>query len=627
MAAKHTWAFKARLRSRAFGWRGSHLACQRLKEAVTEIKKIARTDPVIAGDGVVSLVERIWPAFQDIDTSSGALGGAVYWAQGELLPIAIEAPADRKTRDKWLDCLWQAIEDDGVDYLSVVGSRWGELCGSREVASYWADRFLGLLRTAWSDRRPGNYVRGTGVWLYSLLAAGRHQELLEVLALQRFPFWHDRKFGMQALVSEGRTGEALTYAEASRGLNQPDAAIDAACEKLLLDLGRVNEAYEKYGLTASASSTGLATFRAIVKKYPGQDQKKILLDLATASGEPGRWFAAAKDARFLDLALEFVKTSRTDPRTLSRASRDLLKKDARFCLAVGRLAIEGFHPDHAAYVYAQNQVSVMSEQLTALKEMAPFADIISRAEDLYVPSAPPMSPLTKSYFTCWAFFDACAGPANETIGTTILGVGAAFGMYPELLRFIQLMQNSRMGFYIHHGREGNVSVLEDLVTTAVYRAIVPTGYAGRKNENWYVRLLPPPIAGGHGTCRLHHAIHRGPSGLRRLVGILPAYFPRHGWLRRLRAPHEIRANQGMLERLRFRSLREPPGRRDLSRRPSRHSREPPALRNIRGKWLEGLSLHKAELTGAQKRLWTIWNRSGVAKGRRSAIKPHRRSLG
>jgi len=30
-------------------------------------------------------------------------------------------------------------------------------------------------------------------------------------------------------------------------------------------------------------------------------------------------------------------------------------------------------PAHAAYVYTQNQVSVMSEQLTGLKEMAPFA--------------------------------------------------------------------------------------------------------------------------------------------------------------------------------------------------------------------------------------------------------------
>jgi hypothetical protein len=340
MTAKQTWTFRSRLRSRAFGWKGSHLACQRLKEAVTEIKKLARKDPVTAGDGVVSLMEWIWPSFQDVDTSSGALGSAVYWAQDELLPIAIEAPADRKTRDSWLDRLWQAIEDDGVDYLSLVGDRWGELCGSREVASYWADRFLGLLRTAWSDLRPGNYVRGTSVCLSSLLAAGRHQELLDVLALQRFPFWHNRKFGVQVLVSEGRMDEALAYAEASRGLNQPDAPIDVACEKILLDLGRVDEAYERYALTANGSSTGLATFRLIVRKYPGRDPKKILLDLATSSGEPGHWFAAAKDAGLLDLALEFAHTGRTDPRTLSRASRDLLKKDARFCLEVGRLAIQ-----------------------------------------------------------------------------------------------------------------------------------------------------------------------------------------------------------------------------------------------------------------------------------------------
>jgi hypothetical protein len=164
--------------------------------------------------------------------------------------------------------------------------------------------------------------------------------------------------------------------------------------------------------------------------------------------------------------------------------------------AVSQQELAGFHPAHAAYIYTQNQVSVMSEQLTALKEIAPFADILSKAEDLYMPSAPPMSPLTTSYFTCWAFFDACAGAANETIGTTILEIGAAFGMHPELLRLIRLMQGSRMGFYIHHGREGNVSILEDLVTTAVYRAIVPAGYRGRKNENWYVRLLPPPIPGG-----------------------------------------------------------------------------------------------------------------------------------
>jgi hypothetical protein len=163
---------------------------------------------------------------------------------------------------------------------------------------------------------------------------------------------------------------------------------------------------------------------------------------------------------------------------------------------VSQKDLAGFHPAHAAYIYTQNQASVMSEQLTALKEMGPFVDIISRAEDLYMPSAPPMSPLTTSYFSCWAFFDACVGPANETIGTTILEVAAAFGMHADLLRLMRLMQDSRMGFYIHREREGDVSVLQDLVNGAVYRAIVPAGYKGQKNENWYIRLLPPPFPGG-----------------------------------------------------------------------------------------------------------------------------------
>ncbi len=74
--------------------------------------------------------------------------------------------------------------------------------------------------------------------LSSLLAASRHKDLLDVLALQRFPFWPYRQFGVQALLAEARIEEALAYAEASRGLNQPDAAIDAACERVLLDAGR-----------------------------------------------------------------------------------------------------------------------------------------------------------------------------------------------------------------------------------------------------------------------------------------------------------------------------------------------------------------------------------------------------
>lgn len=154
---------------------------------------------------------------------------------------------------------------------------------------------------------------------------------------------------------------------------------------------------------------------------------------------------------------------------------------------VSRERLAGHHPAHAAYVYAQNQVSVFAEQLTALAELAPFVELIEPAEEEYVPSGPPMSPLTRSFFTCWAFFDACVG--DETIGTVVLAVGAAFGMDPGLQRVIRRLQQSRMGVYVHLGNDGACAVLEDLVTGERCRAIVQAGYRGQRGELWYARVL------------------------------------------------------------------------------------------------------------------------------------------
>ena len=119
------WSFPSRLRSSSFGPYSSKLACQRLREAVSEIKKAARKDPVLGVEGAVGLMERIWPALQGIDSSSGALGAAVNNALEALIPIVARAPADADTRAKWLSRLWEAHQEDGVDYLWLVGDHWG----------------------------------------------------------------------------------------------------------------------------------------------------------------------------------------------------------------------------------------------------------------------------------------------------------------------------------------------------------------------------------------------------------------------------------------------------------------------------------------------------------------------
>jgi hypothetical protein len=62
--AERKWQFKTKFRAKSYGWRGSRLAISRLKEAFSEIKAAAKSDPVAGGDGAVSLMERIWPAFR-----------------------------------------------------------------------------------------------------------------------------------------------------------------------------------------------------------------------------------------------------------------------------------------------------------------------------------------------------------------------------------------------------------------------------------------------------------------------------------------------------------------------------------------------------------------------------------
>jgi hypothetical protein len=364
-SAKYKWDFKQRIRPRAFGWRASGLAIVRLKEAASEIRGIARRDPVLAADGVVGLVGRIWPAFEHIDTSSGALGGAVNRTLDELIPLVATAPAEPQTRELWLDQLWQAVLDDGVSYLAPVEEAWGDLCASAEVASRWADRILPLLRTVWSDPRPGQYVKGTDVCLASLLAAGRHEELFAVLELKPRPIWPWRRYGIRALVAEGRLDDALSYAEGSRGLNIPNVSVDTECEAILLAAGRREEAYRRYALTANCASTGLATFRQVKKKYPEIDPAEILADLADSGGDPGHWFAAAKDAGYLDLAFSLATAGRTDPRTLTRASKDFLKSEPAFALRVGRLAVQRILAGHGYDITTADLAAAVDHFLAA----------------------------------------------------------------------------------------------------------------------------------------------------------------------------------------------------------------------------------------------------------------------
>ena len=230
-------------------------------------------------------MEKLWPALQHVDSSSGALGNAVYNAIDVMVDIVVDAPADKKTKAKWLDRLWKAINNDGVGYLELVGERWGEICGTLEVASKWADELLPIVRRIWEETKQGSfsYFRGTSACLSCLLIAGRFQELLDLIDLAPHVSWYNRKYGVQALIAMGKKGEAIKYAKDSCGLNDDPIAIDRACEKILLSSGLYDEAYKQYGLTSNLGSTNLATFRNIAKKYPMKEKEQILEDLIAST--------------------------------------------------------------------------------------------------------------------------------------------------------------------------------------------------------------------------------------------------------------------------------------------------------------------------------------------------------
>ncbi len=387
MATNHKWSFKTKFRARALSWRGSKTAITHLKAAVSEIKKVAKLDPLTAGEGVVVLAERIWPAFENVDTSSGALGNAINKTLDTLIPVLIAAPADLKTRGNWLERLYEAVQDDGVQYLYPVEERWGEIAVYPELMNDYADRLMFMIRRVWSEDAPGGYVRGETICLASLFGVGRYSELLDLLSHARTRFWSDHRFGAKALARQGLYDAAIAYADGCRDPNirgYDNLRINGFCEDVLIKAGRVDEAYSRFGLTTASGTTFISVYRETVRRYPSRDKRQVLLDLIATRGQKGKWFAAAKDAGFLDIALECASSTDAEPSTLIRAARDFTGGEPQFAanaalLALrGLLAVHGYDPGpeyvRSAFRHLMAAAASIGEERWAIKQVEMLAN-------------------------------------------------------------------------------------------------------------------------------------------------------------------------------------------------------------------------------------------------------------
>ncbi len=338
MAEARKWEFKARFRRHAFGWK-SQPAITRIRQAVTEIKKVAKKEPLLAGEGAIAFLERVSPALEHVDSSSGSIGTAVGNAIGALVPIIASAPADAKTRDAWLERLFEAHQEDRIPYIERLADHWGELCASKEVASAWADKLVGITRMALNpDKTLRGYFHGTSACLSALYRAERWGELIDLLRVDAI--WPYKQWAVRAMVASGKKAEALRYAESCRSPWASDYEVDSVCEEILLSSGMADEAYARYGVRVNQGGTYLATFRAVSKKYPHKAAGEVLADLVkTTPGDEGKWFAAAKDAGLYDEALAVASRTPCDPKTLARAARDYTEKQPAFAVGAGLLSL------------------------------------------------------------------------------------------------------------------------------------------------------------------------------------------------------------------------------------------------------------------------------------------------
>jgi len=349
----HKWQFAPRFKRNAFGWR-SDTPIQRIKEALAEIKLVGKKNPVLAAEGAIVLLGKLSPALMGVDSSSGALGSWVNRAIETLAPVIANATVTPAIRQRWMRKLWQALDEDEMPYIESLGDYWGELCAGPELASTWADELLPTVQSAWSPNASGHgYFNGTTACLSALLAAGRHEELLALIAIKPRPWWHDRRWGVKALVAMGRRAEALRYAEEPVVINDPLWQIAQTCEEILLSSGMADEAYRRYAVLANESTTNLATFRAICKKYPHKLPADVLHDLvASTPGSEGKWFAAAKDAGLYLVAIDLIQRSPADPRTLTRAARDFCTSQPDFACACAMAALRWISRGHGYEITA-----------------------------------------------------------------------------------------------------------------------------------------------------------------------------------------------------------------------------------------------------------------------------------
>ena len=121
-------------------------------------------------------------------------------------------------------------------------------------------------------------------------------------------------------------------------------------------------------------------------------------------------------------------------------------------------------PSNRIYIFMQNLLSYFAEDVSVEDEFTEYYDKVEEVEEEYMPSYPPMSPLTGAYFTYWCFCDLKFGKDGETICSIFYDLCKELNFEKELLGALKNLSDSYMGFYKHLGFEDDLILLKEIST-------------------------------------------------------------------------------------------------------------------------------------------------------------------
>ena len=129
--------------------------------------------------------------------------------------------------------------------------------------------------------------------------------------------------------------------------------------------------------------------RAVARKYPQKSPGEILHDLVqTTPGDEGKWFAAAKEEGLYDEALELASASPCDPRTLTRAARDLAVREPDFAIGDGLLALHWLANGFGYDVTGADVWAAYSSTIAAAQRKGNVAEVCARMRQIVSAEAP-----------------------------------------------------------------------------------------------------------------------------------------------------------------------------------------------------------------------------------------------